>query len=150
MKNLFALFTFTVTVFFASCTKEFLPAPIVEPAEATAPTKPMVSFIETASAEKTRIIQTVEVTLVNFAQGTTDCTADFTAAHDFSKAEVLPDQSLNFYDAAGNIKTMSFRINTYTGGDGTLQVVYDLGAHDLSGLVPTAVQYIIIEDHVAN
>jgi len=146
-----SFFAIITLLFLTSCTKEEILQPhnetdaaVLVAAETIQRTAPTTS--STASADGS---SEIPVTKVTSSVGEGLLVVDFSASHNFIDADLEATQTLDFTDANNNVITLTFQVNGYNGGDGTIQVAYAIGGNDLSGLELGDAQ-IIIEDGDVN
>lgn len=134
MKNLsLILFVFFI-LFLASCSKE----EVILQSELTE---------ESAVFERSTTIE-IEVSKVTYNVDGGEMDIHFSASYDFSEAVLESMQYLKFQDASGNLSTLVFQTQHYTGANGTLDVTLLVGSNNLAGLTLTSAQEVIIEDIV--
>ena len=75
---------------------------------------------------------------------------DFSGEADYSQMVLKGSQSLDFLDALSNTVTLSFQVNTSTGGLETLETNFAIAGHTLKGLQLKQTQQIVIEDVIIN
>ncbi len=160
MKNLFSVFVFALIVLSTSCTKESLIIPQNEVFQ-NIETHDDFSVFKTRTISSGETIETeeplaaaitlqIQVEEVTSSQTSGELLVDFTSNHDFSE-DVLEDiQYLDFEDGNGNVSTLTFSVNSYTGGIGTLDVAFAIGSNNLSGLTLKTEQEIIINEEIIN
>ncbi|MGK0365863.1 MAG: hypothetical protein ACI85O_002933 [Saprospiraceae bacterium] len=100
--------------------------------------------------KKSRITIILEATVTSASPAANEYFVDFSVNHDCTKSEVVADQTLDFSDAVGKLVSLTFRVNSYTASNGALQLVFDLGGHNLSGLALKTAQEIVIEEILIN
>lgn len=137
MRNLISFFAFPIVIgtilFFASCTKDALTIPETNAGGTI--------------AERSTTIQ-LPVERVGSVEASGEYIVDFASSDDFTNVILEPTQYLKYEDASGNISTLTFSVNSFTGSIGALNAVFAIGSNDLSGLTLTEVQEIIIEDNI--
>ena len=150
MKNLIALFTLATFLFLTSCAKEEIIQPDATPETVTeieAKTSTTgISLGDQTDADAKGSSSTVAVTTDSYSIVGNELIVDFSSNHDFSTSIVEATQQLEFVDMGGNTSTLTFQINSHTGGNGYLDVAFAIGGNDLSGLGMEVGQGIVIED----
>lgn len=131
MNNLMSFIALTTLLFFASCTKEALQTP--EP-----------NTIDQVAERSTTI--ELPVARVSSSEESGEYIVDFTSDYDFTEEVLEPTQYLDFTDANGNLSTLTFEVNSFSGSNGSLNAVFAIGANSLTGLSLAEVQEIIIDD----
>ena len=152
MKNLFSLITLSTLLFFASCSKEA----IVKPQISDTTDIQMVGKITDDTTINGPIVNTsnadgsgINVIISSHFSIPTELNIYFTSSHNFTDGVIEPTQTLEFVDGNGNTVTLTFGVNSYTGGNGTLAVSLAIGGNDLTGLGVKASQ-VIVEDVIMN
>lgn len=148
-----SLFALTTLLFFASCSKEA----IIQPETAA------VTDVETVNSlvQKSEINMPFETTShsqgnainVNVASNSSDgvdLVINFTSSHDFTDSNLETTQTIDFTNSKGDPVTLTFGVNSYSGGNGTLNVNLAIGGNDLTGLGITTTQGIVIDDEIIN
>ena len=144
---------------FTSCAKETLILPETDNSELVINqdadfTTSEVSYIskttENETSEKSRVTVKLQATVTSVSQVANEYFVNFAVNHDCTKSVVVANQTLDFTDASGKLVMLTLRVNSYTGSNGALQIVFDLSGHDLSGLSLQAAQEIIIEEQMIN
>ena len=119
-----------VLLFFTSCSKE---SAILS-----------TDDLETVIAERNSTID-VQVSGITFSILSQEVVVEYEAAYDFSNSVLENNQLLKFHDN-GTPTSFNLSVNTYTGAQDALQVRYDLGGNNLSGLDLDSGQWIILDD----
>ena len=151
MKNSILFFALTTLLFFASCTKESilqpeqLAATDTETMALIAPTSETEEETKTASANGS----SVDVSKITSSISGNQLTANFSSAYDFTGEDLEAVQTLNFTDGTGKQYKLNFGVVSYSGSDGSLQVVFSIEGNDLNGLGMDVAQGIVIEDDLA-
>ena len=133
MKNPISFFLLSFCfgiLLFTSCTKDHL--------------SETVSLDNFTVEERNTTIE-MQVTGVAFSIVSQEIIVDYTASYDFSEAELVNTQMLVF-DDNGNTSSYTLSVNSYTGNNGSLQVIYDLGGNNFTGMELAEAQEIIIDD----
>jgi len=155
MKNL--LFVFVALIFvLTSCTKENIEPIEIETIELNAeketfqPTKstesnPQALIRPTEILAESTIIR-LQVSEINSLETATALEVNFVGNYDFSQFVIEDNQSLKFTNAT----ELGFAIDSYAGSNGTLNVVFAKGGHNLTGLTLALAQEIVIEDLIHN
>ena len=145
-----SLFVFATLLLLASCSKEPMlqteellvqPVETVEKINQQSKTKEIVNI---SSARGT----SVPVAKISSTVAGEDLVVDFSSSHNFIDSDLEAFQTLDFVDAGGNITRLTFEVNYYTGGNGSLNANFAIGGNDLSGLTIVVAQQIIIDDEV--
>jgi len=151
MRNLLIISVSFVLFALTSCTPEELIAPDFNTLQNVANnTLTMLENNDLAVSNSSGNI-TVQTNIGEVTISTTngEMTVEFTANYDFSNIIPESTQHLDFEDAQSNVSTLSLVINSYLGENGRFEVVFDLGANDLTGLDLGQTQAIIIEDVIS-
>ena len=133
MKNYFVFSLFTILFLVTSCSKE----PILIPE-----TNDLGVITERS------IVIEIEVTEITNSRVGDELLIDFQGAFDFSEAVLEPTQHLKFEDVNGNESTLTFQVNSFTGGNGSLNTAFAIGSNNLIGLELVGLQEIIIEEDI--
>ena len=128
MQNLLKAFVILSFLLVVSCSKE----PLIIPE----------SNIEGTISSRSSITIEMEVVSSNYQAG--QLTVDLEADGDFSNAEVESTQTIDLQ----NNSSISLTVDSYSGGNGSLQFVFTVGQAPPSGLV--SVQEIIVDDLMMN
>jgi len=148
MKNLMSFFALTTLLIFASCSKEAIIQPEtiavtnVETVNSSVQNSEILMPFETTSHAQG---DEINVTVVSQSADGVDLVIDFTSSHDFTDGNIESTQTIDFTDAKGDPVTLTFGVNSFSGGNGTLNVNLAIGGDDLSGLGMKTTQ-IITED----
>ncbi|MFK7773526.1 MAG: hypothetical protein AB8F94_15355 [Saprospiraceae bacterium] len=152
MKNLMSFFVLTTLLFFASCSKDALIQPETAAAADVETVNSMVQKSDTPMSLGTPSHSRnngINVTVSSQSSDGVDLMIDFTSAHDFTDRDLASTQTIDFTDGNGNTVSLTFGVNSYSGGNGTLDVNLAIGGNDLTGLGMKTAQ-IIVEDDVMN
>ncbi len=152
MKNLMSFFALTTLLLFASCSKEAL----IQPETVAAAEIETVSSMSQKSDTPMPLETTshargngINVTVTSQSSDAVELVVDFTSNHDFTDSNIEATQTIDFTDGSGNTVTLTFGVNSYSGGNGTLNVHLAMGGNDLTGLEIKTTQ-IVVEDDVIN
>lgn len=80
----------------------------------------------------------------------TELTVEFVNTPNLSQSQLLSSQQLNFTNASGDTITLTFTVGNFIENFSDLEVNFDLGSHDLTGLNIGSMQSIIIQDVLIN
>ena len=159
MKNLVSISFVLVVLIFTSCTKDNTVIPALDVAEIQDVDRTIIDKSEDAlsiaptseiPAEAIPITLRLQVTEVASFETSTTYTVDFTGNYDFTGVVVEDLQSLKFTDANGSPVSLNFSVNSYSGSNGTLNIVFAMGGNSIGGLGLDLAQEIIVEDHLMN
>lgn len=155
MKRLSQLIILAALISFTSCTKnsifevEAIPSnPITETADQSKESLNTSEEITTSNAGQG--YTTLHLQVANASEVNGELIINFSSILNLAGVIVDDTQYLNFRDGSGNKTTLAFQVNSYTGGNGTLQAAFDIGSHNLSGLDEEDIQSIIIRDDIIN
>ena len=149
MKNLIAFFALSTLLFFASCSKEALIQPETE--DVSADIEMVKEMVADSKTQALMIISSSakgdgkEVTVISNNSTFTTLDISFTSSYDFTGSTLASTQTIDFTDGSGNTVSLTFGVNSYSGGNGTLDVSLALGGNDLTGLGMKSAQ-IIVDD----
>lgn len=147
-----SFFALTTILFFASCSKEAIIQPeTIAQTDVELANSLLQKTNEFMSLENTPHSNAngINVTVTSQSTEGVGLTVDFTSSHDFTDSNLEATQNIDFTDGSGNTVTLTFGVNSYSGGNGTLQVNFAMGGNDLTGLGIKTTQ-IIVEDGVMN
>ena len=149
MKNLMSFFAIVSILLLTSCTKDnMLLEPIVDQTTETDEQAYMQDASSTMPMAQARGgSNEIAVTTSSSFQTPTELNISFTSSHDFTSTVIESTQEIDFEDGKGDTVTISFSVNSYSGGNGTLDVTLALGGNDLTGLTIKDAQ-IVIEDEI--
>ncbi len=159
MKNLMSFIVLATILVFSSCSKETITLSETDNLQQVINQdtdfdgKEIFLDTETAdeeSMEKAGITVKLQATVTSESQVNGKYYVNFSVNHDCTKSVLLANQTLLFTNAQGQSVSLTFAVNSYTGSNGTLQVVFDLGSHNLSGLALKTAQDIVIEELTIN
>ena len=122
-------------IFFASCSKDSIAIGLELPS----------NQIEMTVGERSTSVE-IFVQEVSSSEVGGQLTVNFSANYDFTEAILESTQHLNFVDPNNNLSTLTFQVDSFTGLNGDLQVVFAVGTNNLAGLNMTGAQEVIIED----
>ena len=97
-------------------------------------------------------ITTIQLQTINTSLSTTSNTysVDFSSSINLTGVQLKPTQQLLFKDASGASVSLSFSVNSFLAGQGSLSVNFELGEANLTGLQIETTQIVITEDFVVN
>lgn len=148
MKNLMSFFALTTLLFFASCSKEALIQPETAAAIEIETVNSMVQKSDTSmpleSPSHARD-NGINVTVSSQSSDGVELIVNFASSHNFTDSNLESTQNIDFTNGNGNTITLTFGVNSYSGGNGTLTVNFTIGGNDLTGLEMKTAQ-IVIED----
>lgn len=160
MKNLLSIFVFAVLVLSTSCSKETLVVPQIDSLEfveeqldgktITGDASVEPQTLETQETTSASVTLQIQVDEVSSSQVSGELLVDFSSNYDFTETVLEDTQYLDFEDANGNVSTLTFTVNSYTGDVNSLDVAFAIGSNDLTGLELLSRQDIIIHDEIMN
>lgn len=159
MKNLLFVFIAASFLVLTSCSKENLDLPIAEKTALKAdqnskyqPTNnPQTLIVQQSGIETAELVTLrLQVSEIANTEIANSYLVDFAGSYDFRNVEIAPDQSLKFVDGGGNITILNFSVNDYAGSNGLLEIDFEKGGNNLSGLTLVTAQEIVIEDEIFN
>ena len=152
MKRLSQLFILVALISFTSCSKDSIfeveANPITETAEQSKAS--LNTSEETTTANAGSNYSTIQLQTVNTNEVNGELIINFSSVLNLVGVEVDDTQYLDFRDGNGNKTTLTFQVNSYTGGNGTLLAAFDIGSNNLTGLNTEDIQSIVILDEVIN
>lgn len=148
MKNLISFLSLAACLFFVSCAKEEVPQPTRTAQSIGAVWSTIdVPMAEGEAAERSTVLQiAVSNVFVQANSGVLETT--FSSNYDLTGIELEPIQYLHFQDSNENTVILTFEVNSYLAGNGSLEADFAIGGNNLAGLTLKEVQDIIIVDEL--
>lgn len=156
MKNVFALLAFSILLLCVSCSKESISLPepdsiqALQEQNAASSVKDDVPPLAEMTTNEPPVLASVTIQLpvveMNSSEVAGELLVEFSGSYDFRGVVLEDTQYLVFEDANNQESTLTFQVNSYSGGNGTLDATFSIGGNDLTGLDLTGLQSIIIEE----